>query len=83
MNVNFINYEFAVLSENFSFKPNLTYFLQVKLENKNGTCFATPVKGKGSGDLANLIDADAFLELPADRNSFTQGEAFPYLKYRI
>jgi len=83
MNVNFTNYKFAVLSENFSFKPDLTYFLQVKLENKNGTCFATPVKGKGSGDLANLIDADAFLELPADRNSFTQGEAFPYLKYRI
>ena len=83
LGVNFINNKFAVLSKDFLFKPDLTYFLQVKLENKNGTCFATPIKGKGSGDLANLIDADAFLELPADLANFTKGEIFPYLKYRI
>jgi len=83
LGVNFINNKFAVLSKDFLFKPDLTYFLQVKLENKNGTCFATPIKGKGSGDLSNLIDADAFLELPADLANFTKGEIFPYLKYRI
>ncbi len=83
LSVNFKNNKFAVLSKDFLFKPDLTYFLQVKLENKNGTCFATPIKGKGSGDLANLIDADAFLELPAELTNFTKGEIFPYLKYRI
>ena len=83
LGVNFINNKFAVLSKDFLFKPDLTYFLQVKLENRNGTCFATPIKGKGSGDLANLIDADAFLELPAELTNFTKGEIFPYLKYRI
>jgi molybdopterin molybdotransferase len=77
------NGNFAILSEDFTFKPNLTYFLQIKLEYKDGTCFATPIKGKGSGDLANLIDADAFLELPAELTNFTKGEIFPYLKYRI
>jgi len=83
MGIDFINDKFAVLSEDFSFKPDLTYFLQVKLENKKGTCFATPIKGKGSGDLANLIDADAFLELPEELTNFSKGEVFPYLKYRI
>ena len=81
--VNSINVNLAVLTEDFIFKPELTYFLQVKIENKDGTFFATPIKGRGSGDLANMVDADAFLELPSDRTNFTQGEVFPYLKYRI
>ena len=83
MGISSKNDDLAVLSEDFTFKPDLTYFLQIKLENKGGTYFATPIKGKGSGDLANLIDADAFLELPADRTNFTKGEIFPYLKYRV
>lgn len=81
--VNSINVNLAVLTEDFTFQPDLTYFLQVKIENKEGTFFATPIKGRGSGDLANMVDADAFLELPPDRTNFTQGEVFPYLKYRI
>ena len=81
--VNSINVNLAVLTEDFIFKPELTYFLQVKIENKDGTFFATPIKGRGSGDLANMVDADAFLELPPERTNFTQGEVFPYLKYRI
>jgi molybdopterin molybdotransferase len=80
--INYKNMNFAVLSEDFYFKPSLTYFLQVKVENKNGIIYATPIKGKGSGDLANLIDADAFLELPDDRSNFTKGEVFPILIYR-
>ena len=43
---------------------------------------AIPVSGKGSGDLANLVDSDAFLELPDDRSNFTKGEVFPILSYR-
>lgn len=80
--INYVNKDFAVLSEDFIFKPNLTYFLQVQLENKNGAIIATPMQGKGSGDLANLVDADAFLELPEDKSNFTKGEVFSYLNYR-
>ena len=76
------NKQKAILSENFFFKPSLTYFLQVKVKQENGKLIATPVSGKGSGDLANLVDADAFLELPGDRSNFTQGEVFPILSYR-
>jgi molybdopterin molybdotransferase len=82
MNLNFENKSQAVLSEDFYFKPNLTYFLQVKLHQENGVVVATPVTGKGSGDLANLVDADAFLELPDEQSNFTKGLVFPLITYR-
>lgn len=72
----------AILSEDVTFKPNLTYFLQVALENKNGEIHAKPISGKGSGDLANLVLVDAFMELPAGRNEFSAGEKFPIIKFR-
>jgi molybdopterin molybdotransferase len=72
----------ARLTEDFSFKPQLTYYLQVKLSRSEGKLLATPLAGKGSGDLTNLVDADAFLELPPDRTNFVKGEVFPILSYR-
>jgi molybdopterin molybdotransferase len=72
----------AVLSTDFSFKPSLQYFLQVRTEYMNGQFIAHPVSGKGSGDLANLTQSDGFLELPADRIEFSKGEAFPYIPFR-
>jgi len=80
--LNFENKNQAILSEDYFFKPDLTYFLQVKLTQKEGKLYATPITGKGSADLANLIDSDAFLELPDDRSNFTKGEVFPILSYR-
>jgi len=77
-----VNEKQAILANDFYFKPDLTYFLQVKLNQKKGKLYATPVSGKGSGDLANLVDSDAFLELPDDRSNFTKGEVFPLLTYR-
>jgi len=82
MGLNFENENQAILAEDYYFKPNLTYFLQVKLRNINGKLMATPLSGKGSGDLANLVNADAFLELPDDKSNFTKGEVFPIIKYR-
>ena len=72
----------AVLAEDFYFKPDLTYFLQVKIKNDAGTLSASPIAGNGSGDLANLTHNDAFMELPSDRTDFKKGEAFPIIKYR-
>lgn len=80
--LNFENKQHAILSEDFYFKPELTYFLQVKLSQVEGKLWATPISGKGSGDLANLADADAFLELPDNRSNFTKGEVFPVIIYR-
>lgn len=72
----------AELTSSFEFKPNLTYFLQVALQWKENKLLATPLKGHGSGDLANLLECDAFIELPAERNMFEKGEKFSVWPYR-
>ena len=74
--------ETAILASDLEFKSPLTYFLQVTLENKNGAVFAHPVTGNGSGDLANLALADAFIELPGDETLFKKGRVFSLLSYR-
>lgn len=73
----------AELAEDFTFKPELTFFLQVKFSyTLTGKILATPVEGHGSGDLANLVEADAFLELPLERSLFKKGEVFKVFGYR-
>lgn len=73
----------AILATDFHFKPNLTYFLQVKLENERGCLKAYPEAGNGSGDLANLTLSDAFLELPPNKSEFKKGEVYPVIQYRF
>ena len=77
------SYGFAVLDKDFIFKPALTYFLQVKLKNEMGLILASPIAGNGSGDLANLTQNDAFLELPSNRSEFKKGEVFPIIPFRF
>lgn len=72
----------AILAEDFTFKPDLTYFLQVKIKNEAGHLMAYPVPGHGSGDLANLVEADGFLELPRGKDHFYTGEPYPYIPFR-
>lgn len=75
--------ETAILTEDVVFKPNLAYFLQVKLSDKFGHVLATPVKANGSGDLASLVQADAFIHLPKTTDTvFKQGDNFPIFRYR-
>ena len=74
--------ETAILAEGINFKPNLAYFLQVKLASENGKLMAYPITANGSGDLASLVKADAFIQLPSDKIEFKKGEVYPILKYR-
>jgi molybdopterin molybdotransferase len=67
---------YAVLDQDVNFDSHLQYFMQVKIRNENGQLFATPVDGKGSGDFANLLEADAFMELPSEKSTFMKGEAY-------
>ncbi len=74
---------YGKLTKDVNFKPDLDYFLEVKLSyNKDAEILAEPIKGNGSGDLANLVDADAFIHLPRGRNLFKAGEKFPIIPYR-
>lgn len=77
-----VKIEYAKLKEDILFKPQMTYFLQVKLEQDGAEQMARPVTGNGSGDLANLVAADAFLVLPMEQTEFKKGEIFPILPYR-
>ncbi len=72
----------AILSKDFSFKADLTYFLQVKLSNVEGRLLAEPIAGGGSGDFVNLKEVDGFLELPLDKSEFKSGEAYPLISFR-
>src|SRR5579862_603260 len=68
---------YAQLGYDFEFKPDLQYFLQVRLEvNEKGMLIGTPAEGNGSGDFANLLASDAFLELPLGREKFSRSESF-------
>ena len=62
--------EVVILGEDVSFKPQLTYFLQVKVENTEGQLRAFPINGNGSGDLASLVQADGFIQLPKEQAAF-------------
>jgi molybdopterin molybdotransferase len=68
---------YAALNKDFTFKPDLQYFLQVKLRfSEQGQIIAEAIEGNGSGDFANLADTDAFIELPKGRDEFKRGEVF-------
>ena len=72
----------AILGTDFTFKPDLTYFLQVKIDTSEGKLSAVPDPGEGSGDFANLRNVDGFLELPSGRSNFKRGELLPFISFR-
>ncbi|MDZ4715888.1 MAG: molybdopterin molybdotransferase MoeA [Cytophagales bacterium] len=72
----------AVLAADYELKPDLTYFLQVRIVNSDGKLMAHPAPGGGSGDFANLKEVDGFLELNASSGSAKAGSSFPYIPFR-
>lgn len=73
----------AVLTSDFSIKTDLAYFLQVKTHfDEEGRLLAAPLIGHGSGDHANLLESDGFLELPPDTRLFRKGQAFGFIPFR-
>ncbi len=73
----------AILQKDMTFLPKLTYFPQVKTYlNENQQLTAIPMEGGGSGDFANLLECDGFLELPATQTEFKAGEIFNFIQYR-
>ena len=68
----------AVLTVDIHFKPQLTHFVPVRLEtDAAGRRLATPLRVGGSGDLAGLLGATAFLELPPEPVVFAAGSVWP------
>ena len=73
----------AVLDEDFTFEPPLQLYKQVKIfQNETAQLMARSVVNKGSGDFSSLLEADGFLELPADQQVFKAGEKFRFWEFR-
>ena len=68
----------AVLTVDITFKPQLIHFVPVRLAvDAEGRRLATPLRVGGSGDLAGLLGATAFLELPPEPTVFAAGSVWP------
>jgi molybdopterin molybdotransferase len=75
--------KFAQLAQDFTFKPDLTYFLGVQAKiSEQGILQAFPEAGHGSGDFANLLSCNGFLELPCGQTHFKAGEVFKFWEFR-
>jgi molybdopterin molybdotransferase len=74
---------YAALTQDYIYTSPLTYFLQVQLYQEGATLMARPITGHGSGDFANLIDTQAFMELPKDQNNFKKGDILPVWRYDL
>jgi molybdopterin molybdotransferase len=73
----------AILATPIVFKPALHYFVPVSIiTDNNGSNMAYPLTGNGSGDFANLLEANAFLSLPASQTFFETGQVFDVLWFR-
>lgn len=70
--------QFAVLKTAVEFKPQLTYFLPVRVSYlSDGTTLAAPVQINGSGDFATLAKSHGFIQLPEGKDFFPEGTAYP------
>jgi molybdopterin molybdotransferase len=74
--------KWAILSKEIRFEAALQYFVQVTLrQDERARLWADPLEGHGSGDHANLLDSDAFMELPLGKDNFSPGEIYPVWEY--
>lgn len=70
--------EWAVLTENVTFKTDLTYFMPVMLHSEvDGTLRARPVPTNTSGDFTALGGTDGYVELAREQDYFPQGSPVP------
>ncbi len=69
----------ARLAVDFRHKPGLTRFLPALLSGPPAAPLVHPVKWQGSGDIAALARANAFLVASADREEWKAGEWMPVL----
>ena len=66
--------EYATLTKEVTFRPNLTWFLPVRLAtDRDGHLHARPRETNTSGDFASLAQTHGFAQLPATRTHFPAG----------
>lgn len=76
--------QFASLTTEVTFKPQLTNFLPVKLiSNATGNVLAMPVHTNTSGDFASLSGTDGYVELALEQSDFKTGTTVPLHRWRM
>jgi len=71
-----------VLGEDFLFDKPLTRLVQSAIKTSpDGYPAAYPIKENGSGDFSSLIEADGFLELPAEQPIFKKGGNYRFYSF--
>jgi molybdopterin molybdotransferase len=76
--------QFASLTTDITFKPQLTNFLPVKLiSNAAGQVLAMPVHTNTSGDFASLSGTDGYVELALEQTEFKAGTTVPLHRWRL
>lgn len=76
--------QFASLTTEVTFKPQLTNFLPVKLiSNAAGNVLAMPVHTNTSGDFASLSGTDGYVELALEQSDFKTGTTVPLHRWRM
>lgn len=74
--------QFANLSEDISFKPNLTYFVPVRIvTSAAGHSVAMPVRTNTSGDFAALAGTTGYVELAMSQSLFRAGTTLPLTRW--
>jgi len=73
---------FANLTEDVSFKPDLTCFLPVRVvTSATGQSLALPVPTNTSGDFAALSSTDGYVELALEEELFAGGTTVPLTRW--
>lgn len=76
--------EFAALANEFSFAPELTCFLPVRiLSSAAGQALAMPVKTNTSGDFTALSGSDGYVELAREDRHFPAGTPVFLHRWRL
>lgn len=72
----------TALAAPVNFKPNLAYFMPVKLRaGPRAELLAHPDPSNTSGDFAGLVETDGFVELPPHPAEFPAGTTAPFWKW--
>lgn len=69
----------VILGEPVQPHSTLTLFLQVKVQEKEGSILAKLIQGNGSGDLVSLAKADGFICVPAGETEILKGNLYEYI----
>ncbi|HJL92736.1 MAG TPA: molybdopterin molybdotransferase MoeA [Woeseiaceae bacterium] len=75
--------EYVQLQKNINFKPNLTYFLPVKITHqKNAITKALPVETNTSGDFSSLSKTEGYIELNNRKSNFRKNENIKFHRWK-